>query len=54
MFKNKSIFVTEQKFWSAFISYVIKNYPNFKRLVIFSRDELKQFEMSKLDKFIQM
>ena len=53
MFKNKSIFVTGAtgSFGQAFISYVIKNYPNFKRLVIFSRDELKQFEMSKLDKF---
>ena len=53
MFKNKSIFVTGAtgSFGQAFISHIIKNYPNFKRLVIFSRDELKQFEMSKLKKF---
>ncbi len=50
MFKNKSILVTGAtgSFGQAFIAHVIKNYPNFKRLVIFSRDELKQFEMSKL------
>ena len=53
MFKNKSILVTGAtgSFGQAFVSHLIKNYPNFKRLVIFSRDELKQFEMSKLDKF---
>ena len=38
MFKNKSIFVTGAtgSFGQAFISYVIKSHPNFKRLVIFS------------------
>ncbi len=53
MFKNKSIFVTggTGSFGQEFVSNLIKNYPNFKRLVIFSRDELKQFEMSKLEKF---
>ncbi len=53
MFKNKSIFVTggTGSFGKAFIAHIIKYYPNFKRLVVFSRDELKQFEMSKLDKF---
>ena len=49
MFKNKSIFVTggTGSFGQEFVSNLIKNYPNFKRLVIFSRDELKQFEMSR-------
>ena len=53
MFKNKSIFVTGAtgSFGKAFVAHLIKNHPNFKRLVIFSRDELKQFEMSKLKKF---
>ena len=53
MFKNKSILVTGAtgSFGKYFIEYIIKNYPNFKRLVIFSRDELKQFEMSKQKKF---
>jgi len=53
MFKNKSILVTGAtgSFGQAFVSFIIKNFPDFKRLVIFSRDELKQFEMSKLDRF---
>ena len=53
MFKNKSILVTGAtgSFGKYFIEYIIKNYPNFKKLVIFSRDELKQFEMSKQKKF---
>ena len=48
MFKNRSILVTggTGSFGKAFIKDIIKKYPNFKRLVIFSRDELKQFEMS--------
>ena len=33
-------------FGKAFISTVLKRYPEVKRLVIYSRDELKQFEMS--------
>ena len=53
MFKNKSILVTGAtgSFGKAFIENLIKNHPNFKRLVIFSRDEQKQFEMSKQKKF---
>ena len=48
MFKNKSILVTggTGSFGKAFIKKILKKYPNFKRLVVFSRDELKQFEMS--------
>jgi UDP-N-acetylglucosamine 4,6-dehydratase/5-epimerase len=33
-------------FGKAFVKTVFKLYPNVKRLVIFSRDELKQFEMA--------
>jgi len=53
MFKNKSILITGAtgSFGKYFIEYIIKKYPNFKRLVIFSRDELKQFEMSNQKKF---
>ena len=29
------------------VNYLLKNYPNIEKIVIFSRDELKQFEMSK-------
>ena len=53
MYKNKSIFITGAtgSFGRAFVSHKIKKHPNFKRLVIFSRDELKQFEMSQLKEF---
>ena len=32
-------------FGKAFVANVLKEYPNIERLVIFSRDELKQWEM---------
>ena len=31
----------------AFVRTILRRYPDVKRLAIFSRDELKQFEMSK-------
>ncbi len=48
MFSGKSIFVTggTGSFGKAFVKHVLKNHPDVKRLVVFSRDELKQFEMS--------
>lgn len=48
MLDNKSILVTggTGSFGKAFAHTVISRYPGVKRLVIFSRDELKQFEMS--------
>ncbi len=33
-------------FGKAFVKTVLERYPNLRRLVIFSRDELKQFEMA--------
>ncbi len=49
MLNNKSILITggTGSFGKAFIKNVLKLYPKIKRLVVFSRDELKQFEMSK-------
>lgn len=49
MFKNKSILITggTGSFGKAFIKHLIEKYKNFKRIVIFSRDEFKQFELSK-------
>ncbi len=49
MLNNKSILVTggTGSFGQAFVSTMLKKYPKIKRLVVFSRDELKQFEMSK-------
>ena len=38
-------------FGRAFTKKLLYDNPNIERLVIFSRDELKQFEMSKLKKF---
>lgn len=53
MFKNKSVLVTggTGSFGKAFIEHLIKHHSNFKKLVIFSRDELKQYEMSIQKKF---
>lgn len=48
MLSNASILVTggTGSFGKAFIATILKRYPDLKRLVVFSRDELKQFEMS--------
>jgi len=50
MFNNKSILITggTGSFGQAWVNYLLKKYKNIKRLVVFSRDELKQFEMSKI------
>jgi UDP-N-acetylglucosamine 4,6-dehydratase len=47
MLNNKSILITggTGSFGKAFVKNVLQRYPDVKRLVIFSRDELKQFEM---------
>lgn len=48
MLNNKSVLITggTGSFGKAFVKTVLERYPAIKRLVIFSRDELKQFEMS--------
>lgn len=48
MLNNKSILITggTGSFGKAFVRHVLKNFPDIKRLVVFSRDELKQFEMA--------
>lgn len=48
MLNNKSILVTggTGSFGKKFIETVLKKYPGIKRLVVYSRDELKQFEMA--------
>ena len=50
MLNNKSILVTggTGSFGKTFVKTVLKRYPNIKRLVVFSRDELKQFEMAQV------
>jgi len=48
MLENKSILITggTGSFGKAFTRTVLQRYPNIERLVVFSRDELKQFEMA--------
>lgn len=47
--KNKTILVTggTGSFGKSFISYLIKSRTSVKKIIVFSRDELKQFEMKK-------
>jgi len=47
MFENKSILVTggTGSFGRAFVKSVLQRHPEINRLVVYSRDELKQFEM---------
>ncbi len=46
---HKSILITggTGSFGTKFVNFITKKYPKIRRLVIFSRDELKQFELSK-------
>lgn len=48
MLNNKSVLITggTGSFGKAFVKTILARYPDVKRLVIFSRDELKQFEMA--------
>ena len=50
MLNNKSILITggTGSFGKKFTEIILKRYPDIKRLVIYSRDELKQFEMSQI------
>lgn len=48
MLTNQSILITggTGTFGQTFVKAVLERYPDVKRLVVFSRDELKQFDMS--------
>ena len=48
MLNGKSILITggTGSFGQAFVKKVLSCFPGIKRLVVFSRDELKQFEMA--------
>ncbi len=50
MLNNKSILISggTGSFGNAFVSYVLQKFPKVKRLVVYSRDENKQFEMQKI------
>lgn len=59
MLKGKSILVTggTGSFGKKFIGTILLKYPEIARIVVFSRDELKQFEMAQqfpTDKFRQI
>lgn len=48
MLKGKSILITggTGSFGKKFVATILNNYPDIERLVVFSRDELKQYEMA--------
>ena len=48
MLNNKTILITggTGSFGQAFVKTVLQRYPDIKRLVVLSRDELKQYEMA--------
>ena len=50
MLNNKSILITggTGSFGKAFVKTVLERFPDVRRLVVFSRDELKQFEMAQV------
>ena len=50
MLRQKSVLVTggTGSFGKAFVKTVLKRFPDVKRLVVYSRDELKQLEMSQV------
>ncbi len=59
MLNNKSILITggTGSFGKKFTEIILNKYPDLKRLVIYSRDELKQFDMAQIypeDKYTQV
>jgi UDP-N-acetylglucosamine 4,6-dehydratase (inverting) len=50
MLNGKAVLITggTGSFGKAFVRHVLEHYPDIARLVVFSRDELKQFEMQQV------
>ena len=48
MLSNKSVLITggTGSLGRAFVRIVLARYPDIRRLVVYSRDELKQFDMA--------
>lgn len=48
MFTDKSILITggTGSFGKKFVEVILREYPSVQRLVVYSRDELKQFEIT--------
>mgnify|MGYP006411136775 CR=1 FL=1 len=53
MLRGKSILVTggTGSFGKQFIKTILKKYPKIERVIVFSRDEFKQFNMSNMPEF---
>lgn len=53
MLNNKTILVTggTGSFGKKFIEIILNRYPDIKKIIIYSRDELKQFEMAEMPIF---
>ncbi len=49
MLNNKSIIITGAtgSFGKTFVKTILKKYPRIKKIILFSRDELKQFELQR-------
>ena len=47
MLNNKSVLITggTGSFGKKFVETILRDYPQVKKIIIFSRDELKQFEL---------
>ncbi|MDR3048759.1 MAG: UDP-N-acetylglucosamine 4,6-dehydratase (inverting) [Elusimicrobiota bacterium] len=53
MLNGKSILITggTGSFGKCFTGYVLKRYPSINKIIIYSRDEFKQFEMQNMPEF---
>ena len=47
MLNDQSVLITggTGSFGKKFVETILRDYPNVKKIVIYSRDELKQFEL---------
>lgn len=56
MLNNKSVLITggTGSFGKKFVETILRDYPEVKRIVIYSRDELKQFELKQNTRMINI
>ena len=49
MLNNKSVLITggTGSFGKKFVETILRDYPQVKKIIIYSRDELKQFELNR-------
>ena len=50
MLNNKSVLITggTGSFGKKFVETILRDYPQVKKIIIYSRDELKQFELKQI------